>query len=84
MLVVVVLAVMVAGAAASSVYGPRPVIPIVKDNRNQNAYGEYSFQYSSPYGDPVEITFVADHGGYQPQGAVLPVAPPLPYSRTGH
>lgn len=36
-------------------------------------------RYISPEGVPVDITFVADHGGFQPSGSVLPVAPPLPY-----
>lgn len=39
-------------------------------------------RYISPEGLPVDITFVADHGGFRPSGAVLPVAPPLPYRRT--
>ncbi|XP_069942315.1 endocuticle structural glycoprotein SgAbd-8-like [Cherax quadricarinatus] len=104
-----VLAVVVAGTGITPSYGPKPVIPILKDDRKQNAYGEYAFQYetgdgitrkesgsqkdgqvsqggwryTSPYGDPVEITFVADHGGFQPYGDALPVAPALPYSRTG-
>lgn len=43
-----------------------------------------SHRYISPEGEQVDIVFVADHAGYQPQGAVLPVAPPLPYTRTGH
>ncbi|XP_037797510.1 endocuticle structural glycoprotein SgAbd-2-like [Penaeus monodon] len=87
-----------------------PHIPILKDDRTQNSYGEYTFDfqsgngiarqeagsqndgqvsqggwtYTSPEGEQVDISFVADQGGYQPQGAVLPVAPPLPYTRTGH
>ncbi|XP_027224488.1 endocuticle structural glycoprotein SgAbd-8-like [Penaeus vannamei] len=85
-------------------------IPILKDDRTQDAYGGYSFdfesgngivrkesgkesdgqakeggwRYTSPEGVPVEIVFVADQGGYRPQGAVLPVAPPLPYQRSGN
>lgn len=85
-------------------------IPILKDDRTQSAYGEYSFEYetgngisrqeagtqndgqvvqggwryTSPEGVPVEIVFVADHGGFQPQGSVIPVAPPLPYQRSGN
>ncbi|XP_071520568.1 endocuticle structural glycoprotein SgAbd-8-like [Panulirus ornatus] len=108
-----VLLALAAGAAvvaASNGYGPKPVVPILKDDRTQNSDGEYSFQYqtgdgvtreesgsqeygqvsqggwkySSMYGEPVQITFVANHDGYQPQGEVLPVPPPLPYTRTGH
>ncbi|XP_037803468.1 endocuticle structural glycoprotein SgAbd-8-like [Penaeus monodon] len=85
-------------------------IPILKDDRTQDAYGGYSFdfesgngivrqesgkesdgqakeggwRYESPEGAPVEISFVADQGGYQPQGAVIPVPPPLPYQRSGN
>ncbi|KAK8392302.1 hypothetical protein O3P69_017705 [Scylla paramamosain] len=80
---------------------------LLNDQRSQNAYGEYSFQYetsdgtfrqeegaqnngqvsrgryafTSPEGQPVEIAFTADHGGFQPSGAVLPVPPQLPYQR---
>nr|XP_053626958.1 endocuticle structural glycoprotein SgAbd-5-like [Cherax quadricarinatus] len=109
--VLVVLVAMTAG-------GPRPTYgqsgqsvngaDILKDERTQNGYGEYNFQYetsdgitrqeygsqndgqitkggwryTSPDGVPVHITFLADHGGYQPLDAVLPVAPPLPYKRS--
>ncbi|XP_047487912.1 endocuticle structural glycoprotein SgAbd-8-like [Penaeus chinensis] len=85
-------------------------IPILKDDRTQDAYGGYTFdfesgngivrqesgkesdgqakeggwRYESPEGVPVEISFVADQGGYQPQGAVIPVPPPLPYQRSGN
>ncbi|XP_042222009.1 endocuticle structural glycoprotein ABD-5-like [Homarus americanus] len=81
---------------------------ILKDERTQDGYGTYSFQYetsdgvtrheygsqddgqvtnggwryTSPEGQVVDITFVADHGGYQPTGDVLPVAPALPYQRS--
>ncbi|KAH8302700.1 hypothetical protein KR044_009773, partial [Drosophila immigrans] len=38
--------------------------------------GSYSF--TSPEGTPVEITYVADENGYQPQGDAIPVAPEVP------
>lgn len=105
-----VLAAIVAVVAGDSVYAPMPIIPILKDDRTSNAYGQYTFEYEtgngisrqesgsqndgqtlnggwsyiSSDGVPVNIIFVADHGGYQPQGSVLPVAPPLPYTRTGN
>ncbi|XP_063600539.1 flexible cuticle protein 12-like [Penaeus indicus] len=107
--VVVVVGLLAAGTEAFPLtpYAPRVVIPILKDDRSQDAYGGYSFSYgtgngiyrdevgrqnygqvsqggwsyTSPEGVPVQITFVADQGGYQPSGNVLPVAPALPYSR---
>ncbi|XP_047488353.1 cuticle protein AMP1B-like [Penaeus chinensis] len=101
-----VLATVVTMATAQGGYGQ--IIPIVRDDRTQNPYGESRFEfeagngivryetgsekdghvqeggwrYQSPEGIPVEITFVADQGGYQPQGDLLPVPPPLPYERT--
>nr|XP_045608539.1 endocuticle structural glycoprotein SgAbd-5-like [Procambarus clarkii] len=113
-LAVVAVAVVVTGADQRPTYGQSghsvSAADIVKDDRTQDGYGEYSFQYASsdgtareeygtqhdgqtskggwrytsPEGVPVDITFVADHGGYQPQGAVLPVAPALPYKRYGN
>ncbi|KAF2362993.1 Insect cuticle protein [Trinorchestia longiramus] len=40
------------------------------------------WSYTSPDGVPVEITFSSNAEGFQPVGALLPVAPPLPYERT--
>ncbi|CAL4255172.1 unnamed protein product [Meganyctiphanes norvegica] len=37
------------------------------------------WSYTSPDGTPIDLKFVADHGGYQPQGAHLPV---VQYERT--
>nr|XP_045593179.1 larval cuticle protein LCP-22-like [Procambarus clarkii] len=39
--------------------------------------GEYS--YTAPDGNPVNVKFVADENGYQPQSDLLPVAPEFPH-----
>lgn len=40
------------------------------------AQGKYSF--TSPEGEHIEISYVADENGYQPQGSHIPVAPEVP------
>lgn len=40
------------------------------------ATGEFS--YTAPEGDKIQLTYVADQDGFQPQGAHLPVEPPVP------
>ncbi|XP_045135816.1 cuticle protein AM1159-like [Portunus trituberculatus] len=37
------------------------------------------YSYTAPDGTPVEVKFVADEGGYQPDSALLPVAPAFPH-----
>ncbi|KAK8388660.1 hypothetical protein O3P69_020561 [Scylla paramamosain] len=37
------------------------------------------FSYTAPDGTPVEVKFVADAGGYQPDSDLLPVAPEFPH-----
>ncbi|XP_055529968.1 endocuticle structural glycoprotein ABD-4-like [Wyeomyia smithii] len=41
-----------------------------------SATGEFS--YTAPEGDKIQLAYVADQGGFQPQGAHLPVEPPPP------
>ncbi|KAL4706520.1 hypothetical protein ACJJTC_015718 [Scirpophaga incertulas] len=36
------------------------------------------YQYISPEGVPVQLSYVADEYGYQPKGDILPVGPPVP------
>ncbi|XP_016988959.1 larval cuticle protein LCP-17 [Drosophila rhopaloa] len=36
------------------------------------------FSWYSPEGELVQIAYVADENGYQPQGALLPTPPPIP------
>lgn len=53
-----------------------------KSNNPENgdaviAQGSYS--YTDPDGNQISITYVADdEGGFQPQGAHIPTAPPIP------
>ncbi|KAH8397369.1 hypothetical protein KR222_000538, partial [Zaprionus bogoriensis] len=36
------------------------------------------FAYTSPEGEPIQLSYVADENGFQPQGAHLPTPPPIP------
>ncbi|CAH1117682.1 unnamed protein product [Phaedon cochleariae] len=37
-----------------------------------------SYQYTSDDGTPISLTYIANEGGFQPQGAHLPTPPPIP------
>lgn len=39
---------------------------------------EGSFSYSSPEGESISLTYIADENGFQPQGDHLPTPPPIP------
>ena len=36
------------------------------------------YQYTDNDGNPIALSYTADENGFQPQGAHLPVAPPIP------
>lgn len=36
------------------------------------------FQYTNPEGELIQLTYIADENGFQPQGAHLPTPPPIP------
>ncbi|XP_071516025.1 endocuticle structural glycoprotein SgAbd-8-like isoform X1 [Panulirus ornatus] len=84
------------------------VVPILKDEREQEDDGRYSvdvetgngiilsesgspvsstgtvvkagsYSYTAPDGSLIELKFVADENGYQPQSDYLPVAPAFPH-----
>ncbi|XP_050718055.1 endocuticle structural glycoprotein SgAbd-2-like [Eriocheir sinensis] len=58
---------------------------IGRKEQGRQSYGQTSeggWSYTSPDGVPVDITFVAGKGGYQPTGAVIPTPPALPYARS--
>lgn len=37
-----------------------------------------SFSYTSPEGQPISLSYIADENGFQAQGAHLPTPPPIP------
>ncbi|RVE40182.1 hypothetical protein evm_015168, partial [Chilo suppressalis] len=37
-----------------------------------------SYRYTADDGTPVEVSYIANEDGYQPQGSHLPVPPPIP------
>ncbi|KAL0883335.1 hypothetical protein ABMA27_016742 [Loxostege sticticalis] len=53
---------------------------VVKNPNAENPELEITggVKYTSPEGVPVELTYIANENGYQPQGSHLPVAPPVP------
>ncbi|RZC36720.1 Chitin bind 4 domain containing protein [Asbolus verrucosus] len=36
------------------------------------------FQYTSPEGQVIQVSYIADENGFQPQGEHLPTPPPIP------
>ncbi|XP_013110553.1 larval cuticle protein 2-like [Stomoxys calcitrans] len=41
-----------------------------------NIHGSY--EYDSPEGEHIKVSYVADENGYQPDSALLPTPPPVP------
>ena len=48
------------------------------DAENAGMTSRGSFSYTSPEGVTITTSWVADENGFQPSGAHLPVAPPMP------
>ena len=46
------------------------------ENEGMSAQG--SFSYTADDGTPIQLTYIADENGFQPQGAHLPTPPPIP------
>ncbi|XP_017471238.1 PREDICTED: larval cuticle protein 4-like [Rhagoletis zephyria] len=52
----------------------------IKSTRSGDANGNIQggFQWISPDGQQMQISYVADENGYQPKGDLLPTPPPIP------
>ena len=48
------------------------------DAENAGMTSRGSFSYTAPDGTVITPSWVADENGFQPSGAHLPVAPPMP------
>ncbi|KAL0839011.1 hypothetical protein ABMA28_017008 [Loxostege sticticalis] len=57
---------------------------VVKDPNSEKPTLEVNgaVKYTSPDGTPVELTYIANENGYQPQGSHLPVPPEVPEAIT--
>ena len=62
-------------------------MPLPSYGRSAYGYGqpegsyrqEGSWSYTDGYGNPIEVTFVADKNGYQPSSGILPTPVPTEY-----
>ncbi|XP_037077856.1 larval cuticle protein LCP-22-like [Pollicipes pollicipes] len=58
-----------------------------KDGYGKSEYGQPTggyvqqggWSYSDDYGNPIQVTFVADENGYQPSSDILPTPVPTEY-----
>ncbi|XP_068630805.1 endocuticle structural glycoprotein ABD-4-like isoform X2 [Battus philenor] len=48
----------------------------VPEQEAQTAQGQY--QYTAPDGQVIQLKYVADENGFQPQGSHIPTPPPIP------
>ncbi|KAJ8972435.1 hypothetical protein NQ317_016677 [Molorchus minor] len=52
---------------------------VLKSNgENETEEVQGSFQYTAPDGTPIQLSYIANENGFQPQGAHLPVPPEVP------
>lgn len=52
---------------------------IAAQEQGQGGYqANGGFSWYSPEGELIQISYLADENGYQPQGAALPTPPPIP------
>lgn len=43
-----------------------------------SSYASGTYAYTSPEGQPIKLSYIADENGYQPNGDHLPTPPPIP------
>ncbi|XP_059053388.1 larval cuticle protein LCP-17-like [Achroia grisella] len=53
---------------------------VVKNGNSDNPALEIKggVRYTAPDGSPIDLSYIANENGYQPQGSHIPVPPPIP------